>query len=241
MHHLHWKKTWIACCLLFCLLQVQGQEREENLPMHHLKPYYFGITLGLNTSRFHFNHHPRFLQYDSVMVAEPLNTTGLQMGFTATLPISKRFDLRANPALIFSTKTIRYNLKYPEPAKDERPIMSKPVESILVTMPFQIKFNSDRIHNFRVYLLGGARLDYDLASNARAKQTEDLIKISKSDFAVEAGMGFNFYFKAFILSPEIKIVNGLQNIHVRDEQLKFSNVIDRMNARMIMFSIHIEG
>jgi hypothetical protein len=61
------------------------------------------------------------------------------------------------------------------------------------------------------------------------------------DYGVEAGVGFNFYFQSFILSPEVKISNGLNNIHARDANLKYSSVLDRIQSRMIVFSIHIEG
>ncbi|MBD0287229.1 MAG: PorT family protein, partial [Flavisolibacter sp.] len=37
------------------------------------------------------------------------------------------------------------------------------------------------------------------------------------------------------------ISNGLSNLHSRDEQLKYSNVLDRIQSRMIIFSIHLEG
>lgn len=57
----------------------------------------------------------------------------------------------------------------------------------------------------------------------------------------EFGIGFSFYFPSFIFSPEIKISNGLRNLHARDEALRFSNVFDKIQSRMIVFSIHLEG
>jgi hypothetical protein len=45
----------------------------------------------------------------------------------------------------------------------------------------------------------------------------------------------------FILSPEIKISNGITNTHSRDPNLKFSNVIDKLNSRMIVLSLIFEG
>ena len=90
-------------------------------------------------------------------------------------------------------------------------------------------------------MLGGVKADIDLASNARAKRAEELVKIQKYDYGFEAGLGCNFYFPSFILSPEIKISNGLKNIHSRDENLKYSNVLDRISSRMIIFCIHLEG
>jgi len=90
-------------------------------------------------------------------------------------------------------------------------------------------------------MLGGAFTQLDLAANARARRAEDLVKLQSSDYGVELGMGFNFYFQSFIFTPEIKLSNGLRNVHSRDENLKYSNVIDRINSRMIVISIHLEG
>jgi hypothetical protein len=90
-------------------------------------------------------------------------------------------------------------------------------------------------------MFAGGKAEYDLASNARAKRAEEMVKLKKIDFGVEAGIGFNFYFPVFILSPEIKISNGLTNSHSRDESLKFSNVIDNLNSRMVVFSLIFEG
>ncbi len=119
--------------------------------------------------------------------------------------------------------------------------INKTIESVIVTFPLQVKLQSDRIGNFRVYMMTGVKGDMDLASNARAKRAEDLVKIKKFDYGVELGMGFNFFFPSFIFSPEIKISNGLGNIHSRDANLKYSSVFDKIQSRMIVFSIHIEG
>jgi hypothetical protein len=130
-------------------------------------------------------------------------------------------------------------LKYPDSELGTDII--KKIESVIVSFPLQVKFNSDRIGNFRVYMLGGGKVDFDLASNARARKAEELVKIEKLDYGIEGGVGFNFYFKSFIFSPEIKISNGLKNIHSRDVNLKYSSVLDRIQSRMIVFSIHLEG
>jgi len=57
---------------------------------------------------------------------------------------------------------------------------------ILLGLPIQIKFRSDRIGNFRVYMMGGVKFEYDLASKAAARNAEDLIKLKSSDFGIEA-------------------------------------------------------
>ena len=173
------------------------------------------------------------------MVAEPLNSRGFALGLLATTRLSNRFEARFNPQLQFTDRSISYQLRYPE--FDLGTSVVQKVESVIVTLPVQVKFRSDRIGNFRVYMLGGGKLDYDLASNAQARKAEDLIKLQKVDYGVEAGMGFNFYFQSFIFSPEVKISSGLSNIHARDVNLKYSNVLDKIQSRMIVFSIHLEG
>ena len=206
---------------------------------HDNKPYYFGITLAANLSCFQTSLHSSFLSQDTVMVAEPANAGGFALGLSATARLTNRFEARFNPQLVFMDRNIFYKLKYPD--KELGTEVTKKIESVIVNFPLQIKFNSDRIGNFRVYMLGGGKVDFDLASNARARKAEELVKIQKLDFGIEAGIGFNFYFQSFIFSPEIKISNGLGDIHSRDANLKYSSVLDKMQSRMIVFSIHLEG
>lgn len=248
MLHLHRKKVSIAVFLVLVFTgintahgQFAQRNLEINLPEHDLKPYYFGITLGGNSSRFHTQFHPQFLQHDSVMVAEPINTGGASLGLAANLRLSDRFIIRFNPQLYFLERNISYQLKYPDPFSYDKTEVIKKVESVTMSFPLQVKFQSDRIGNFRVYTLAGFKYDIDMASNARAKRAEQLVKIEKNDWGPEFGIGFNFFFPTFIFSPEIKISNGIRNVHARDENLRFSNVFDKIQTRMIAFTIHLEG
>ena len=203
---------------------------------HDYKPYHFGINLGYNKSHFSFTHHPRFLQYDSIMDVESINSTGINLAWLVNLRMSDHFDLRVHPLdLTFSEKAFLYTENYSEDS-----LIEKKVQSITLSFPVQIKFSSDRIKNFKVYTIAGGKLDYDLASNAGARRAEDLIKLKRSDISVELGLGFNIYFPYFVLSPEIKLSSGLVNLHSRDPDLRYSNVIDKINSKMITFSLTVE-
>ena len=237
-------KKWASALTIFTFIFLYGHKAAAQsqllfLEDHDVKPYYFGITLAASQARFHTERHPYFLDQDSVLVAEPLKSGGFALGLLATAQLSNRFEVRLNPLLMFEERNLSYKLKYAD--RDLGTDVIKKVESVIVTFPLQLKFRSDRIGNFRVYLLGGGKLDFDLASNAQARKADDLIKIKKLDYGVEGGLGFNFYVPSFILSPEIKFSNGLGNIHSRDEQLKYSSVLDRIQSRMIVFAIHLEG
>ncbi len=238
MHHLLRRKI-IALLLpfVFCSATSVAQLRDAvNQESHDDKPYHFGINLGYNKSHFSFTHHPRFLQYDSIMDVESINNSGINLAWLVNLRMSDHFDLRVHPLdLTFSEKAFLYTENYGEDS-----LITKKVQSITLSFPFQIAFSSDRIGNFKVYTIAGGKFDYDLASNAGARKAEDLIKLRKSDISVELGLGFHIYFPYFVLSPEIKLSSGLVNLHARDPDLRYSNVIDKINSKMITFSLTVE-
>ena len=187
----------------------------------------------------HTEKHGRFLRYDSVLSVEPGSSGGFSAGLLATLKLTDRFEMRVAPQLIVGgARTFTYTLSYPN--SQEMPVEKKTLTSTIFSLPLQFKFNSDRIDNFRVYMLGGVTYDADLASNSNERNAEDLIKLKKNDYAVELGVGFNFFLKFVTLSPELKVHGGLTNIHDRDKDLKYSNVLSNLNSRMINFSITIE-
>jgi len=231
----------IACLLLTCSLSSFAQ-RELYREEQDQKPYYFGLSLSMVSSRFQLEQHPTFLGQDTILVAEPGNSTGISLRLVAALNLAPRWELRFNPGLIFTERPILYELNraYP-PDIDNGYSPKKSVESIITTFPLDLKFKSDRIGNFRVYMLGGAKIDMDLASNAQKRKADDQVKISKFSYGIEGGIGFSFYRKSVTVSPEIKISNGLNNLHARNDQLNYSRVIDRIQSRMIIFTIHLEG
>lgn len=241
MHHLHWRKIAVAAILLTTVYASNAQRSIElNLPDHDDKPYYFGIILGFNSSHYNITHHPYFLQRDTIRVVESKNSNRIHLGIMANLQLTKHLDLRAYPLnLIFSEKVFGYTQKLPSETSSSYEKQS--VESIVMSFPFQVRLKSDRINNFRVYTLAGMKYDFDLASNSGARNSDNIVKVNKTDYGLEGGIGFQFFFPYFILSPEIKFSYGLSNVHSRDESLRYSNVIDKMNSRMILFSLHFEG
>ncbi len=229
----------IVLCITACT-SLQAQ-KEQIRPNHENLPYYFGLTFGYSNMNLHTSKDPRFLQYDSVLWVEPGASGGVSLGLLTTLRLSKRFQLRAGPELIVGgAKFFTYGVKYPNIGAEESPETKKTLPSTIMSFPFQLKFNSDRIHNFQVYMLGGLKYDIDLASNSNARNAEGLVKLNKNDYGYEAGLGFSFYLPFVTLSPEIKLSNGLSNIHSRDPDLKFSNVMGNLQSRMVIFSINIE-
>ncbi|BFG70494.1 hypothetical protein KACHI17_13750 [Sediminibacterium sp. KACHI17] len=214
-------------------------QKQRYRPNHDDLPYYFGLTLGYNSSYLHQTKSPRFLQSDSILSVEPGASGGIVMGLLATVKMTNRFELRANPQLIIGgSKFMAYQLGPTKPG--EGSFQKQTLPATLISLPVHFKFNSDRIGNFRTYLLGGIKIDTDLSSNSAARLSEDLLKLKRNDFGFETGIGFNFYLPFVTVSPEIKFSYGLSNIHQYDPTLKYSNVLDKIQSRMIIFSIHLE-
>jgi hypothetical protein len=53
-------------------------------------------------------------------------------------------------------------------------------------------------------MMGGAKIDMDLASNAQARKADDMLKIERMDYGMEAGIGFKFYYPSFHISARNK-------------------------------------
>lgn len=227
---------FVVCCLL--AVNSIAQDDELNLENFDDKPYHFGISLGFNKSHFLFTHNPKFLNSipdDTIQVVESISSSGINLAWLVNFRISDHFNLRSPLGFTFSEKAFLYNEKYPTGTVTE-----KKIQSITISLPLHVAFSSDRIGNFKVYVLGGGKIDYDMASNAGARKAEDLIKLYKVDASVEVGMGFRIYFPYFVLVPELKLSSGLRNLHSYDSNLRYSNVIDQIKSKMITFSLTVE-
>jgi len=225
-------------CIFFCTT-TRAQQRELNRENHDNLPYYFGIYLAYNSTYLHPSKSPKFLYDDSVLSAEPGASGGVALGFLATLRLNSRWEFRLNPNLIIGgAKFFTYTLSHPMPG--ENTVEKKTLPSSIFTLPAQFKFNSDRIDNFRVYMMFDGYVSSDLMANAGNRNAEDLLKLKRNDYGLEGAFGFNFYLKFVTLSPELKFSYGLANLHARDPNLKFSSVFDKLQTRMITFSLNIE-
>jgi len=222
--------------LLFFTNNAIAQRPLLNMPDHDDKPYYFGITFGMNYSVYEISYTQAFANTDTFKRIQPHWQPGFNLGLIGNLKLNRFLDLRFVPSLAFAEKNIVYEYGYPDDS-----VVSKNIESIYMHLPLQLKFKSDRIHNFRFYGLGGGKFDYDMAANARSSRPGEFLKVSPVDFGYEIGVGFEFFNPNFIFSPEIKLSQGLTNQLYPDHSIQLTNAIQSLYTRMIVISIHLEG
>jgi len=208
------------------------------MPEHDNKAYYFGITFGLNFATYKIKYSPSFTETDTFTRIQALYNPGFNLGLMGNLRLSSLFDLRFVPSLSFAEKQLVISSRIGHPADST---VNRSIEAIYMHLPLQLKFKSDRIHNFRFYALGGVKLDIDLAANSRSRRANEFLKVKPLDMGYELGVGFEFYYPNFIFSPEIKLSQGLLNQQFKDQRIPLSNAIDMLSTRMIVISIHLEG
>ncbi len=223
--------------LLLAANTVFGQTTKGNYNYldFNQKPYYFGITLGLNRADYRVFHSKDFIRSDSFSRVESVTGPGFNLGIVSNLKIGEYFDLRFLPTLSFA----EHNLKYSLPGTSR--IINRRVESVFVELPFHARYKSAPYHDFRLFIIGGVKYSFDVASDSRTRQASGLVKIAPTDFAMEYGAGVQFFFPYFIFSPEIKISQGLNNVLIFNKKLDQSNVIEKVLSRALTISLHFEG
>ncbi|MEL6143157.1 MAG: outer membrane beta-barrel protein, partial [Bacteroidota bacterium] len=137
------------------------------------KNYYFGITLGINSSRFTPFRSEEFLFSDSIRIVESLNGPGFNLGIITNLKIGQYFDFRFLPTLSFAQRNLNYTAGSRVARERERPI-----ESVFVELPFHFRFKSAPYKDKRLFLIAGVKYNFDVASESRARQADALVKIS---------------------------------------------------------------
>ena len=215
---------------------AQHQGGNYNYMDFQAKPYYFGITLGTNHSNYRIFHSKDFIRSDSFARVESVTGPGFNLGIVSNLKIGDYFDIRFLPTLSFAEHELLYTL----PGSNGKKIPRR-VESVFVELPFQARYKSAPYHDFRLFVIGGFKYSFDVASDSRSRQASSLVKISPTDFQVEYGAGIQFFFPYFIFSPEIKIGQGINNVLIFNRKLEQSNVLEKVLSRTLTISLHFEG
>nr|MCS5664072.1 hypothetical protein [Flavobacteriales bacterium] len=84
----------------------------------------------------------------------------------------------------------------------------------------------------------GPNIGIDMASEKDVKD-ETIFKLNRSNFALEIGVGCDFYFEYFKFAPQIKYSYGLTNLIVKDETI-FTDPLEGFYSRGLQISFTFE-
>jgi len=216
---------------------AQYSKGNHNYREFQSKAYYFGLTFGYNSSNFQIDYSKNAILNDSFQLVEAIRGSGLNVSMIANMKLGDYFDFRFLPGFSF----VNHKIEYLTTGSKVR--QTSNIESVLVQAPFQVRFKSDPFHDMRIFVLGGVKYTYDVASNAQIRKEQAVRKVllSPHDFSVEMGAGFQFFFPFFIFSPELKYSQGIGNILIYNNNLEQTNVVEKILTRTFTISLHFEG
>jgi len=209
-----------------------------NLQKYDKKLFHFGFSIGYNLFDFNLKNNAYYPMSDSLLVINTKAVSGFSLGIVTDLRIWKYFDLRFIPGLSFGERVLTYEFANRVKEDDKQ----KRVESVYLDLPLLFKIKSSRMHNVRIYVIGGVQYSLDLISNQKKQSkrpNEMLVKLNQNDFQGQVGFGLDFYCTYFKLTTEVKMSFGMVNLLVPEQHLYTSN-ISSVKSKTLQVSVIFE-
>ncbi len=168
------------------------------------------------------------------------NTAGFALGFLARYSVNENVEIRTMPSLVFADRTINYQYRTQDLAPDKQMVVS----TTQAEFPLELKLKTNRLGNFRAYVLGGVKYAYGIGGKSKGNEA-DIAPIDRKLLNVRnfssyvAGFGFDIYLEYFKLSPEIKLSNSFSNVLYPGNN-PYANPLDKLYLHNIMFSLFFE-
>lgn len=242
---MHKTEKIINTTILFILLTAlntttNGQKKQVwNKPLYDEYPYHYGFALGLNSFTMRSVNSPTFFTLDTVYSIETAKQPGFSILMVGNLRLSKDFDLRFTPGLVFGQRNLHYLLKENQTTDNLREHIMR-IESTYATFPLLLKYRSIRLNNYRPYILAGINYAFDLESEKKIRDEEHpKIRLLRHDVYLEAGLGVDYYFPFFKFATELKISIGMLNM-VRYDHTEYTRALEKLNSRIVSLLFYFE-
>lgn len=255
------KKLISTIVLLYLAINSFAQiQRVKNLTTFDDKRLHFGFTIAINTLDFRLQHYrpigtnPEFAPENDITNPNGRQITaadtvhadiaeqvpGLTVGIVSSLRLGEYFDLRFLPGLSFGERRLVYNVPIYDNNVGVDPIKYYSIKSTYIDLPLLFKYKSNRLNNERPYLVAGPAFRVDISKTG----VQDLVRVKRGGFYVEAGIGWDHYLKFFRLSTELKASFGLGNMLNNgpdDTQRQYyTTAIKKLTSNVFTLSFHFE-
>lgn len=225
-----------------------------NRPKFYKIKFHPGFAIAGNSTDFRLNPKPN-AELPDTLIGKSLYrmrtvysqfSPGFAIGIVTDVRLHEYIHLRFTPSISFATRRINYKLETQE--RDSTRKFQKTVESTFLIFPLEAKIQSKRQGNFSAYVIGGGGYTLDLAARKKAagissggpNQLTDDVRLTRDDLFYSAGAGTDFYLPYFKLGFELKLLIGTKNL-LKPQNNVFTNSLDKVRSRMVVFSITFEG
>lgn len=232
------KRATYLILLILVSGNLSGQHRKlQHRPYADQRLFHLGFTLGLHTQDLILTQSGFVNDNGEVWFSEiPAYSPGFTVGIIGDMYLNRFMNLRLIPSIYLGDKKFVFK----EQSSGEE--YTTRLRNNYITLPLHVKISSERINNFRPYVILGGYVQQELA---RTKNRAVLLK--PFDSGVEFGVGCDFYLQFFKLSPELKFSFGLADIldkeryDLKDDELrKYAKSLSEAVPRMITLSFHFE-
>jgi len=242
------KLPLIALVLLVAATGFSQEKKPRNLPAFDSKRLHFGFTVGLNTMDLGIkrNYDADNFAYADVSRILP----GFQVSIVSDLKLADNWNLRFLPGISFGSREVTYYEYDNQLNHRAEPVRLSNVDNPValgpsfLDFPLHFKYRSDRVNNYRPYLVGGLNFRYDMSAKQEYdSDSDEYLKFKPADLYVEFGFGVDTYLRYFKFAPEIKLAVGLRNIvndAGREPHIQFVESIDRVTSYIVMLNFHFE-
>ena len=245
-------KRFVTIILLVAIgLTAAAQKRKvQNKPYIDLRPFHFGISMGVNLQDAEMsNVGPQLLEDGSLrtITCDVDNwNPGFSVGVLGDLRLSDNFNFRISPTMHFGSKHLVFrDFDNLNDAGQPREV-TQDLKNSYLAIPFDLKFSAPRFNNYRPYVVAGFSPMINLAG-----KDQDYVRLKRFDAMVNVGLGCDFYLPYFKLIPELKFCYGLTNAldkdHVNElvdvNKQVFANSIngvDGVRTKMFLFTLYFE-
>ncbi len=170
----------------------------------------YGYYLGFNQYGFKFDYKEDLgIKNTDVQLAK---STGFNVGLIGEMRIHEFLDVRIEPGLSFSSRTLGF------PGFEEERDALREVKSTYINFPLLLKVNTRRLGNWKPFILGGASASLNLGSNEQSldDNSSGTFRMKKWVYNYELGFGIDFYLEYFKFTPSIRGVFAITDELVPD-------------------------
>ena len=224
------------------LFSIKTESQQTiNLASYTHKRLHFGFIIATNTASFYIVPTPNLAEKfnDTLKSIRSTPQVGFDLGIVSEFGITRYLKIRFVPSLGFTTRELDYSFMGTDTVT-----VTKPIQSVFLNFPLDLKLISKRLHNFEAYVLAGGKYSKDLISQKDVNQQlagpHATVRLLSNDIYYEAGGGIEFYLQYFKFGIELKVSQGLHNLIIPDNTV-YTQSIQALYSKTYLLSLTFEG
>ncbi|WP_373522439.1 porin family protein [Aquiflexum sp.] len=236
--------------IFFLISQSSGQSRFNEISSAGQDDKFisYGFFLAAHTNMWRMKYSEAFLDptnapLNNIQSIIPVYSPGFSLGFLVNVRLHDQVNIMMTPKIGFYEFKTDVNY-FTEPISNNDVLANTRRqtylnEATMVEIPLLFKYKAQRFNNTRMFFTGGGSAMFRTKDQDEA-DIEDLV-VTGRDFTVDFGVGFDFYFKYFKFSPEVRFSHGLLDLY-RPEQTNpaFRDAISEIRRKSITLYLNFQ-